>query len=217
MIYITGDTHGDLDELNSRKLNKLKKGDKLIVTGDFGFVWDNSQEEIKKLNKLSKKKFDILFVEGAHENFDLIHNYPEVDIFFGKGYKIDHNIYCLKRGNIFEIDGKTIFTLGGGADLIPLDDSYIDSKSMPTDEEYQEAISNLDKYHRSVDIIITHEAPASVKRLINKESEINELNLFLDTLLHNTKFDNWFFGSLHTERQISNNMYCVWHEVYKIG
>lgn len=216
MIYITGDTHGDLQDFNTRKLNKLKKGDKLIITGDFGFIWNNSKEEIKNLQKLSKKKYDILFVEGAHENFNRIREFDEVDLYMNKGYKIDHNIYCLKRGCIYEIEGKTIFTLGGGADITPLDDSYMDSISMPNDEDYENAVKNLDKYNRKVDLIITHEAPASVKKLINRDSVMNELNLFLDTLLHNTKYNMWFFGSLHTERQVSQNMYCVWHDVYKI-
>lgn len=217
MIYITGDTHGDLQDLLSRKIGKIGKGDKLIICGDFGFIWNNSDEELKALKKLSKKHFEIIFVEGAHENFELLHQYKEIDLFCGRGYKIDHNIYCLKRGYIFEIDGKKIFALGGGADIHPLDDNYIESPSMPSDEEYEFAVKNLEKANRKVDIIITHEAPASVKKLIVRDSVVNELNLFLDTVLHNTRYDTWFFGSLHTDRQISENMYCVWHEVYKIS
>ena len=77
MIYITGDTHGDIEIFNERRLGHLKKGDTLIVTGDFGFIWDNSKKEIKNLKKLEKKKFDILFVEGAHENFELLKGYEE--------------------------------------------------------------------------------------------------------------------------------------------
>ena len=50
-IYITGDTHGDID------LGKLKregfaaqKGDYVIICGDFGAVWDDSKED-KDLQK----------------------------------------------------------------------------------------------------------------------------------------------------------------------
>lgn len=217
MIYITGDTHGDINELLGRKIKGLRKGDKLIITGDFGFIWDNSKNELKNLQKLSKKKFDILFVEGAHENFELLSKYKDADLYCGTGIKIDHNIYCLKRGELYNIDGFSVFTLGGGADITPIDDSYINAKSMPTDEEYENAIKKLDTVNRSVDLIITHEAPASVKRLINRDSTINELNLFLDTVLQNTKFKSWYFGSLHADRQISQNMTCVWKEVHKIS
>ncbi len=114
MIYITGDIHGDMEALNERKLGAIKKGDKLIVTGDFGFIWDGSKEEQKRLEKLKKRKYDILFVEGAHENFELLHQYPEADLYLGKAHKIARNIYCLKRGEIYRIDGKSVLALGGG-------------------------------------------------------------------------------------------------------
>ena len=44
MIYITGDTHGEMSRFNSKlhmKLSNLKKDDFLIVAGDFGFIWDD--------------------------------------------------------------------------------------------------------------------------------------------------------------------------------
>ena len=113
MIYITGDTHGDIEIFNERRLGHLKKGDTLIVTGDFGFIWDNSKKEIKNLKKLEKKKFDILFVEGAHENFELLKGYEEVPLHGGTAKKIADNVYCLNRGELYSIEDKTIFALGG--------------------------------------------------------------------------------------------------------
>ena len=44
MIYFTGDLHGDYDRFKSKELKKLKKGDTLIVCGDFGFLWDGSKK-----------------------------------------------------------------------------------------------------------------------------------------------------------------------------
>ena len=45
MIYVTGDIHADLDRFKGKEAKKLKKGDTLIVCGDFGFVWDGSKKE----------------------------------------------------------------------------------------------------------------------------------------------------------------------------
>ena len=56
MVYITGDTHGDLSRFETAAAKKLKKGDTLIVLGDFGFVWDGSAAEKNRLQKLGKKK-----------------------------------------------------------------------------------------------------------------------------------------------------------------
>ena len=54
MVYITGDTHGDLSRFETAAAKKLKKGDTLIVLGDFGFVWDGSAAE--KAAKARKEK-----------------------------------------------------------------------------------------------------------------------------------------------------------------
>lgn len=215
MIYITGDTHGDIEIFSERRLGHLKKGDTLIVTGDFGFIWDNSKEEIKNLKKLSKKKFDILFVEGAHENFDRLKEFEEVTLHEGKARKILDNVYCLERGELYLIEGRTVFALGGG--LPPEADVTEPSPSLPTDEELEYAVVNIQEQHRHLDLIITHEAPASVKRLIDRNAAINDLNIFLDTVMHNTRYGKWYFGSLHEDRALSENLICVFEEVHKLG
>ncbi|MBQ8057237.1 MAG: metallophosphoesterase [Ruminococcus sp.] len=219
MIYITGDIHGDLGDIESRSISKIKKGDILIVTGDFGFLWDNSKSELKSLKKLSKKKFTILFVEGVHENFDMINEHEEIELYGNFAKKITDNIYCLKRGVVYTIEGKSVFTLGGGTVDDPIekaDSDPLNDKAIPTDKELQEAVNNLQGIGKKVDIIITHEAPASVKRLIRRDSSINDLNIFFDTLLHNVKYKMWYFGSLHTDRALSTNMTCVWQNVIKV-
>lgn len=37
MVYVTGDTHGDINFFKNPKLKKLTEEDTLIVCGDFGF------------------------------------------------------------------------------------------------------------------------------------------------------------------------------------
>ena len=215
MIYITGDTHGDIEVFNERRLSQLKKGDTLIITGDFGFIWDNSKEEIKNLKKLAKKKYDILFVEGTHENFERLKEFEEVKFHEGTARKIADNIYCLNRGELYLIEDHTIFALGGG--LPPEADETEASPSLPTDEELEYAVVNIEEQRHRVDIIITHEAPASVKRMINRGASINDLNIFLDTVMHNTRYQKWYFGSLHEDRQISPHLISVFEEVHKSG
>ncbi len=218
MVYVTGDIHGDLSDLDSRNIGRLKKGDVLIVTGDFGFIWDNSKAELKNIKKLSKKKFTILFVEGVHENFELLEQYEECEILGAKARKIENNIYCLNRGEIYEIENKSFFCLGGGDvdDIFEKSDDILEHKCMPTDEQLEYAVDNLQKAGKRIDYIITHEAPASVKKLIRRDSNTNDLNLFFDTILHHIRYKKWFFGSLHTDRALSTNMTCVWQDVIKL-
>ena len=47
MVYVTGDLHGEYSRFRKTGIKKLKKGDTLIVCGDFGFVWDGSRREQK--------------------------------------------------------------------------------------------------------------------------------------------------------------------------
>ena len=114
MIYVTGDLHGDLKAFKKRKLHKLKQGDKLIVTGDFGFVFDDSQEENKKRQWLKKQKCEILFVDGAHDNHSLIDTFETVELYGSIAKCIEDNIYCLVRGEVYTIEDKTIFAFGSG-------------------------------------------------------------------------------------------------------
>ncbi len=43
MIYVTGDIHGDFNRFEEKELKKLKEGDVLLICGDFGFLWDNTE------------------------------------------------------------------------------------------------------------------------------------------------------------------------------
>ena len=72
MIYVTGDLHGDPARLSDKALRRLKKGDTLLVCGDFGFVWDGSPAELKLRRKIGKQKYITIFVDGTHDNLPMI-------------------------------------------------------------------------------------------------------------------------------------------------
>ena len=76
MIYITGDTHGELDRFKGKELRRLGKNDVLFVLGDFGFLWDGGKEERKRLDWLAKRPYTILFLDGTHENFETLDALP---------------------------------------------------------------------------------------------------------------------------------------------
>ena len=79
-IYITGDTHGEFQRFTTRNFSQLKgmnRDDYIIITGDFGGVWAGEQVDRHDLDLLEDKPFTTLFVDGNHENFDLLNTYPE--------------------------------------------------------------------------------------------------------------------------------------------
>lgn len=100
MIYVTGDTHANIDisKLNIDKFPQQKdltKNDYLIICGDFGLVWDGSRREMWWQDWLSDKNFTTLWVDGNHENFDILYEFPLIDKFGGKVREIAPDIYHL--------------------------------------------------------------------------------------------------------------------------
>jgi predicted phosphodiesterase len=211
MVFVTGDTHGDPNRLNKNDLKFLNEGDTLIVCGDFGFIWDKSRAEEKILKSLSKRKYNICFIDGTHENFDLLNAYPLTMWNGGKVHQISDNIYHLMRGQIFEIDGLKIFTMGGGES--PDLDARIDENpwlkyEIPSKEELLEGANNLEKHDCKIDVIITHEPSSTIKGFLKLgESEavrVTTLNAYFDELAKCSEFKRWFFGNLHLDKYISN-------------
>ncbi len=220
MLYFTGDMHGDMQRLSKQKVKKLKSSDTLIVCGDFGFIWDDSKQENKNLDKLSKLPFNICFVDGTHENFKLLSGYPVILWNGGAAHKIRNNIYHLMRGQLYDIDGKKIFTLGGGEnpDLeLKEDEEIIDRPEVPSKDEMLAGVSAIEKAGYKVDYIVTHEPPAKIGdflMLSEKESStVTALGAFLDELSAQTEYKKWFFGSLHIDKHISASMASVFTEM----
>ena len=120
MIYITGDTHGRHDFVKllyfADAHPELTKKDYVIIAGDFGGVWSERGLETT-LSMYAHLPFTTLFVDGNHENFDMLGSYP-VEIWNGgKVHKISQDIIHLMRGQVFEIEGKTFFTFGGATSI----------------------------------------------------------------------------------------------------
>ena len=120
MIYITGDIHASVDigKLSTKRFPQqktLSKEDYLIICGDFGLVWDNSNTDLYWRNWLAGKPFTTLWVDGNHENFDRLYNYPVEEWNGGKVHKIRPSVIHLMRGQIYQIEEKKIFTFGGAS------------------------------------------------------------------------------------------------------
>ena len=218
MLYITGDTHGDHNRFVKfrRKLFK-KKGDVCIVCGDFGFVWDNSPTEKKSLQKLEMLNCRILFIEGTHDNINLLQSFPEDTVFKGKSRKLAKNVWWLQRGEIYDIEDKKVFVLGGGhsADA----DERIPGmtwweEELPTCEELEYAQENLKKNGNKVDYIITHQRPSiGIGKTDSRASRANALTDFLWEISRTVEYEHWYFGGDHLDKTISRRMTAVFREI----
>lgn len=232
MIYLTGDTHGEIDinKLSANQnvgqvLKNCTKDDYLIICGDFGLVWDGSNEEKWWQKWLNDKPYTTLFVDGNHDGFHLLSKYPVEEWNGGKVQFIQPSIIHLMRGQVYTIDNKKIFTMGGGTSI----DRWRRKEGLswwpqeiPSDDELNEGIKNLDKHDWKVDYVITHEAPNSIHDLVigpYAEKKHDKLTCYLESLLPDLQFNKWYFGHYHNEEIFGdrNQFQLLYNNVVKIG
>lgn len=142
MVYMTGDCHGDWRRFDSRWFpdgKDLTSEDFVIVCGDFG-LWRDTADERQGLNSLEELPFNILFVDGNHENFDRLYSdeFEELDFHGGRAHKIRKNVFHLMRGYVFELCGKKFFAFGG-ASSHDCDDGILDRKNFCSKQEFEMA------------------------------------------------------------------------------
>jgi len=217
MIYITGDTHGDFTRFKDSTTKKIKKGDTLIVCGDFGFIWDGSRAEKQILKKIGELKYTVAFIDGCHENFKLLEQYPEIEWHGGKARTISGKLVHLKRGQIYNIEGKKVFTFGGGhsqdIDIRRESNTWYEEEQ-PTLDEVEEGVKNLVAHDRKVDYIITHEPPQSLKKCLDLDMLHRlETDTFFEQIISECSFDKWFFGKCHTNKIIPQKYYALFDSV----
>ena len=215
MIYVTGDTRGDINRFKDPAMKKIKSSDTLIVCGDFGFLWDGSRKEQSVLKKLASKNFTIAFVDGCHENFELLESLPVTEWNGGKVHMVAPNIVHLMRGQIYTIEGKQIFAFGGGHSQdyeFRREGDMWWEREQPSHDEIREAIRNLAEYGNAVDFIITHEPPASLKDCLNVDVlQRLEVHAFFEDIIKTCSYKKWFFGKCHMDKHIPIKFYAVFN------
>ncbi|WP_257985720.1 metallophosphoesterase family protein [Bacillus sp. M6-12] len=228
MIYITGDVHGAIDlgkRLNTKNFPEQKqmtKNDYVIIAGDFGFPWNMDKEDQFWLKWLDKTKpFTTLFIDGNHENHDLLDSYPVEMWNGGKVHKINDSVIHLMRGQVFELEGKRIFTFGGA-------DSHDKAhrkeginwwkREMPSNEEYEEGLKNLEKVNYEVDTIITHTCSSTSLDYLRGRfkiavDRIDDTHAYFYQLEQKVSYSEWFFGHFHEDCELPNKQILLYNHI----
>ncbi len=217
MIYVTGDTHGDYSRFKDPAIKKLRRGDTLIICGDFGFFWNGSRKERSTIKKLTKKGYTIAFLDGCHENFDILEEYPVTEWNGGKARVIAGNLIHLMRGQVYTIENKKIFTFGGGHsqdfDFRRSSENWW-KREKPSHDEIIEAIENLRINDNSFDYIITHEPPVSLKDCLNVDVlQRLEVHALFEDIIKTCTYQKWFFGKCHIDKHIPIKFFAVFNNV----
>ena len=219
MIYIISDTHGELTMFSPVAFveeESWTKEDIVIVLGDFGFV-----DKPEYLDILEQKEYTIVFVDGNHEQFQLLNALPVIEMFGGKVHKVSENIYHLLRGEVYTIEEQMFFVFGGGYSrdrMYRIPNVSWFEEEIPTNTDYESAIQNLEKVNYTVDYIITHTAPRTLVGMMGFVEDTHEQELcgFLDYLLYKMRFQHWYFGHYHIDKAVTNHCTCVYNRLHQI-
>ena len=221
--FLKGDIHGNLFEIIDfiNRFN-LGKNDNIIILGDCGIAWRKDKKDLAQNIKLWNEcgnGVKLYFIDGNHENFNILNSLP-IENNMGK---IADNIYHLRRGQVYEFENKKILVCGG-ADSI---DKYrrIENFTWWKEEAIsQETIDDIPAGH--YDYILTHCCPRSIfeKNRIYlstlqflDENKINHSSEdMLEQLKNKITFDHWFFAHYHINRNLDEKFTCLFEDFREV-
>lgn len=225
MIYITGDCHGSMERFESIRYS-FNSSDKIIVLGDFGAIFFNERmtqpiDQIEKpiLSYLSDLPCEILFIDGNHDNIDRLKDLPEIYRYGNKVGEVSHNVFYLKRGNVYTIEDKTFMCMGGATSI----DRGNRTEGVnwwrdenPNNREWFKLMLELERVHNKVDYVLTHTPPYKLVNTILKWEMITNYHVpewqiddgmvksvncptarTFDIISDKIDFKAWFFGHMH--------------------
>lgn len=248
-VWITGDIHGDPRRFNTESFfeqESTTKDDVMIICGDFGLVWDYTGEgstEYWWLNWLENKPWTTVFVDGNHENFHRLNAYPVKEWNGGLVHEIRPHVLHLMRGEIFTIEGRKFFAMGG-ASSHDISDGIIDSQNwkqeakawrnagkrsyrikdiswwseeIPSKEELENGLKNLSDHDNAVDFIITHSPPASVINLLGHGLyKQDKLTQYFEEIRATISYQKWFMGHMHVNQAMNDKDLILYEQIIRI-
>lgn len=202
----------------------LTLDDYFVICGDFGILWTNDATDKFNIEKVyGNFPCTILWVDGNHENFDKLYAYPTEMWKGGKIHRISDRIFHLQRGEIFELNNKfRIFAFGGARST---DRGYDTGNNkfwwpleLPTCDEMQNALINLEKVNNKVDYIFTHDCCSSVLKnlYLYGTSYKHDFNDFLEQISLTVQFKKWFFGHHHYDVTLEKYQCCLYNSIIEV-
>ena len=206
---------------------------------------EETSEEKWKLDWLEKKNFTTVFIDGNHECHPRLNSYPVKEWNGGLVHEIRPHVLHLMRGEIFTIEGKKFFAFGS-ASSHDIQDGILDVKDkdwkkkakalekqgkymyriknlswweeeLPSEEEMQNGINNLEKHDWKVDFIISHTPPASVIALLGHglyEQDI--LTEYLEEIRCKTEYKRWYAGHMHINKAVNDRDILLYEQIIRI-
>ena len=194
MIYFISDPHWGENMEGFRRYEALRKeGDLLIVLGDLGLYFTDTEESRRFDEYFLSLPFPVALVDGNHENFDRLASFPEEEMWGGKVRRLSKNAVWLRRGQVFTIEGKRFFVMGGcksSAKWEAMGLHYLGDE--PSEDELALAYESLAACGNRVDYVLTHKY-----RLEDPDAPRLSFQGLLHFIENNVTYTHWYSGHWH--------------------
>ena len=218
MIYITGDTHGSFERVESFcERMKTKREDILIILVDARKNYSGLRYDRLKKELLEELPITIFAIHGNHEQRPYtIESYKEREWNGGIVYYEEDfpSILFAKDGEIFNLGGFQTIVMGGAYSI---DKTYRLAygygwweDEQPSDEIKRYVENQLDSVKWNIDVVLSHTTPLKYEPVevfmtgvdqskVDKTTEIS-----LDKIENRLSYKKWYCGHYHTEKKIDN-------------
>ena len=220
MVYITGDTHGDVRRLKIFCLfnssgGSVIKDDTVIILGDAGYNYYGDYRDDGHKSTLAMLGTTFFCIHGNHENrASNIASYKETEWHGGIVYREEKypNILFAKDGEIYDIGGKRCIVIGG-AYSIDKDYRLLRGWEWWPDEQLSDEIKRyveqqLSDCDNKIDVVLSHTCPLKYEPrevflpIIDQSGVDNSTERWLDTIEERISYQKWYCAHYHTEKRI---------------
>lgn len=232
-LFVTGDTHSTIDweKLNTKnwvEQRDLTRDDHLLIAGDFGAPWvlGESYTDEFVLDTYESRNYTTLFIDGNHENFDALAQYPVVTYKGAKCHQLRAHVFHVMRGEVLELGAHVIWCMGGARSI---DIHYRTTgvnhweEEVPSYQELEYGAETLRANIERINMIITHDAPDKAIDAIDKyrlsytDPKMtvmpNYLQFILDEMQEKSAV-KWYFGHYHVDQdfQLGAHEFCAMYD-----
>ena len=202
MIWLLSDPHGGESAEGLRQyLESASQDDLLILLGDVGLRFADTEENRRFDDLLLSTKKNIAFLDGNHENFAYINSFPTEQWNGGQVHRLTPHLVHLMRGNIYRLEDKTFFVFGGCKSSPRWKEMGLwYPGEEPEAEEIDLAHKNLIARNCQVDYILTHKYEESPPKGTVCQP-LRELILWLET---NVRYCHWYCGHWHKNHRMDD-------------
>lgn len=90
-------------------------------------------------------------------------------------------------------------------------------EEIPSNEEMERGRQSLTTVNNEIDFVISHCAPQEIQSVIGFTDGDNLTQYFNELLWDGLKFDRWYFGHLHQNKQIMGKFICIYEQIIQIA